>query len=286
MVQHCPNLEYFCAYNTGITKIPETIGHDLPKLRSLNVHQNGIREIPSSITRLDNKIKFHIDGNSLQDPPFHITDRGIQAISDYFTSQPVIKMDPRTLLLVSSYQRDFPLVSVHASNSGDLSLDYKAKGKIQMRLQSIELVDEKRKLLSTDLFEVEKTSYFVTGTYSFEEASVLLFSEDDMELQSELGSVRYGITGDPAPQEALSIEHQSILPVSNSREENMIAFEVDEVSTEKQFASKITAARGQQVATLVTKYSFGEQKGQIALESFVITKKGIAGVSSEISSLI
>ena len=32
VVQHCPNMEYLYADNTGITEIPDSIGHDLPKI--------------------------------------------------------------------------------------------------------------------------------------------------------------------------------------------------------------------------------------------------------------
>ncbi len=50
-------------------------------------------------------------------------------------------------------------------------------------------------------------------------------------------------------------------------------------------AGKQIARAGQQVATLVTTYSSWDQKGQIALDSFVVTQKGLAGMDDDISKM-
>ena len=131
----------------------------------MNLSYNRIERLPPSITLLDIPLEhFHISENPLQHPPLEIAEQGIDAISTYFTSRPVEKVDFKTSLPIS-YQRDFPLVSVHLNNSGDVSLDYNAKGKIQLKIHSIQHVDEKGTLLSTDVFG-EDTKYDLTETYS------------------------------------------------------------------------------------------------------------------------
>lgn len=42
------------------------------------------------------------------------------------------------------------------------------------------------------------------------------------------------------------------------------------------------AARGQQMPTLATKYSSGDQMGQIELESFIVTQEGRAGMDNDV----
>jgi Leucine-rich repeat (LRR) protein len=184
VVKHCPNLEYLNADKAGITHIPESIGQDMQKLSSLLLSYNRIERLPPSITLLvDTLDHFHISGNPLQHPPLDIANQGIYVISTYFTpSRPKEKIDLKTSL-PTSYQRDFPLVSVQLNNSGDVSLDYNAKGKIQWKIHSIQHVDEKGTLLSTDVFG-EDTKYDLTGTYSTadkeEKAHDLLFTGDNI----------------------------------------------------------------------------------------------------------
>ena len=85
VVQRCPKMEYLHAGNAGITQIPETIGQDLPNLWALGLESNKIERLPPSIALLDSTMYFHISNNPLQDPPLHIAERGMEAISDYFT---------------------------------------------------------------------------------------------------------------------------------------------------------------------------------------------------------
>jgi hypothetical protein len=47
-------------------------------------------------------------------------------------------------------------------------------------------------------------------------------------------------------------------------------------------AEQYGAARGQQMPTLVTKYSPWDKKGQIELESFIVTQKGRAGMDDDV----
>jgi len=299
VVQNCPNLEWLYAQNTGITHIPKSIGQDLPRLKQLDLSNNNIERLPPSIiTLLSNKLEdFNISSNPLQHPPIetitdslyagYISQQGIEAISEYFTSRPVVQVDSKTALPIS-YQRDFPLVSVHLNNSGDVSLDYNSpghisNGKIQLKLQSIQHVDEKGTLLSTDVFG-EDTKYDLTGKYSIadkdEEAHDLLFTEDNI---TPRGGVQFSTATYPA---APSTDYQYRSRAKGGGKEETSA-EKKNPSNERgirkrmgglTLATTTNAARGQQMPTLVTKYSSGDQKGQIELESFIVTKSGHAGM--------
>jgi hypothetical protein len=219
VVKHCPNLKRLFAFNTGITHIPESIGQDLPKLEVLDLDNNRIERLPPSITLLDNTLEdFDISNNPLQHPPLQIAQQGINAISEYFTSRPVEKKDLKTSLRpISPYQRDFPLVSVHLNNSGDVSLDYNAKGKIQLKIHSIHHVDEKGTLLSTDVFG-EDTKYDLTGTYSTsdkeEEARFLLFTGDNTSGQEKISSGQEEASAQHHHSKDLFDKKQSKLPPS------------------------------------------------------------------------
>lgn len=72
VVQNCPNLEQLFANNIGITKIPETIGHNLSKLTVLGLSNNGIKTIPPSIALLSDKLYFNVACNPLQDPAVQV----------------------------------------------------------------------------------------------------------------------------------------------------------------------------------------------------------------------
>jgi hypothetical protein len=87
VVKQCPNLGGLIAMNTGITHIPESIGQDLPRLKVLWLNDNRIKRLPPSVTNLANTLEFfRISDNPLQHPPLEIAEQGIDAISEYFTS--------------------------------------------------------------------------------------------------------------------------------------------------------------------------------------------------------
>jgi len=87
VVKHCPNLKGLYVWNTGITHIPDSIGQDLPRLKRLWLNNNRIERLPPSITNLTNTLEyFDISDNPLQHPPLEIAEQGMDAISEYFTS--------------------------------------------------------------------------------------------------------------------------------------------------------------------------------------------------------
>ena len=67
-----------------LTALPENIG-TLSKLRSLNVCDNSIEELPRSIAQLDASCKINVRANRLlRVPPSEIAEDGIPAIRQYF----------------------------------------------------------------------------------------------------------------------------------------------------------------------------------------------------------
>jgi len=328
VVQHCPNLLRLFAENTGITELPNSIGYDLPKLEILYLINNRIKRLPPSITLLANTLKhFRIDGNPLQHPPLKIAKKGIKAISEYFPPRPVEKIDYKTSLPIW-YQRNFPLVSVHLNNSGDVYLDYNVKGKIRLKIHSIQHVDEKGTLLSTDVFD-EDTKYDLTGTYSTsdkeEEAHDLLFTRDNIsgeekisagKIDSDAMAPRGGgflknffskfskkkskeknkalTKQDDTPQQDSPEGHEEDGKLLSTDDKSMSQYSTATGSTASTLASTrysaltdqtgriADAARGQQMPTLATKYSSGDQMGQIELESFIVTQEGRAGMDNDV----
>jgi hypothetical protein len=158
------------------------------------------------------------------------------------------------------------------NNSGDVSLDYNAKGKIQLKIHSIQHVDEKGTLLSTDVFG-EDTKYDLIGRYSTadkeEEAQDLMFTEDGISSSGEEKT--------SAGKKKPSSESEIITDASKGMKAMTLAGA--KYSSKDQTGQIPDAARGQQMPTLVTQYSLKDHKGQIELESFIVTQKGRAGIN-------
>ena len=87
IADHCPNLEYIYAQNTGISKIPHDLLQRLPCLYYANFSENKIKTVPPSIALLDGiemDVYLGIDDNPLEDPPLCIVDEGTGALFKYF----------------------------------------------------------------------------------------------------------------------------------------------------------------------------------------------------------
>jgi Leucine-rich repeat (LRR) protein len=85
-VQYFPNLVELDAKNTtrSITQRPESIGHKIPKLKTLHLDKNGIKSIPPSIAILsDTLTRITVYDYHLQGPPLDIAEQGNKAILEY-----------------------------------------------------------------------------------------------------------------------------------------------------------------------------------------------------------
>ena len=84
VVEICKNIVKLHVPCCGLTALPENIG-TLSKLRSLNVCNNSIEELPRSIAELDASCEIIVRANSLlRVPPYEIAEDGIPAIRQYF----------------------------------------------------------------------------------------------------------------------------------------------------------------------------------------------------------
>ena len=84
ITKDCPLLNYLNALFCSFTALPDDIGDRLPNLEYLDLQNNKLTSLPQSIAKLTKLEELNLEQNPLQDPPYEIAVKGLDAIKAYF----------------------------------------------------------------------------------------------------------------------------------------------------------------------------------------------------------